>query len=218
MNRICLMVYLALLFAPWLVHAEEPVQYEIQAYFIVCPTNEVATLMTLISPNEMTATKFDPSTLPAGCKLLSSPIIITTAGQTAEIRVSEKPTQFFVKRRDGSYELQQLPAQNEPGITLTATATTGSSDETVNLKAKLKCCSILKREELPGVSLDVGVPTVATREQQFNLELKLDNWIVSFPDGFDHPGSHTADQAVLFLLRVHRVKAFDASGRPILAE
>ena len=212
MNRICLTVCFTLLFAPLSVHAGKKDQIEIDSMFIACPTNDVAAASALTNTNKMTGTKLDPAAMPASWKVLSSPIVTTVLGQTAEIQITEKPSQYFVKQSDGCFQLRQMRAQDGAGFTLIATVTNGSTDESVKLKAKVKYSTILKREELPDVSLDVGVPTILTRENQFDIQLKLGAWLVSNLSDFTHPGTNITDRAILMMLRIRRV---DATGLPI---
>jgi hypothetical protein len=218
MNRIRRMVCLTLVFTPLLVHAGEPIQYEIEAHFVACPTNKTSGPLPNLDPTVPLATTYglDPSALPASWKVLSSPIIITMAGQTAEIRVSEKPSQYFVKQSNGSFQLRQMDAQDEPGLALTVTVTKGHIDQTVKLESKIVFGSILKREELPGVSLDVGKPTVVTNTRQFTCEIPLGAWAIRSLSGYVSPDPNNSDRAIFVLMRVRRVKSIDASGRPIV--
>jgi len=219
MNRICLMAYLTLLFDPLLVHAEEPVQYQIDARFIACPTNDAAGFPTptAIDTNEtFWVTTLDTAALPTNWNILSTPTIITMSGQEAVIRVSEKPTQYFVKQSDGSFQLRQMDPQHEPGLGLTVTVTSEDSNGFVIFKAKIEFSAIRKRVEIPGVALDVGPPIVSSHTQQFTYALKLGVWMASSLSGYVSPDPNNSDRAILVLMRVRRVKAFDASGRPIM--
>jgi hypothetical protein len=204
-HRISVMIYLSLIAGPLLAHAEEPVQYEIEAFLVACPTNAVVT-----TPNS-----FDPLTLPANWTVLSSPIVVTLARQEADIQISEKPCQYFVKQSDGSFQLLQMSHEDEPGFTLAVTVTPLNRAGIVNLKVKFKFSSIVKREELPGVSLDVGKPTIVSSKQEFGSELKLGSWVINNLPGFIYPGSDNSGRAMLLFLRAQRVKGVDASGRPI---
>jgi|ERR1017187_6491306 hypothetical protein len=212
MNRICLMVCLTLLFSPLVVHAEEPVQYQIDARFVACPTNEAAETST----PTFWLSNVDPAALPTNWDVLSTPTIIIMSGQEAVIRVSEKPTQYFVKQSDGSFQLHQMDPQHEPGLGLTVTVTSEDNNGIVTIKAKIEFSSIQKRVEIPGVALDVGPPVVTSHIQQFNSALKLGAWMVSSLSGYVSPDPNNSNRAILVLMRVRRVKAFDASGRPIV--
>ena len=156
--------------------------------------------------DKMEGSKFDPAALPASWDILSTPTIITMEGQEAVIRVSEKPTQFFVKQSDGSFQLQQMDAQHEPGLGLTITASEYTNG-IVNLKAKLELRSIQKRLEIPGVALDVGTPIVNSHTQQFNCIVKLGAWVASSLSGYVSHDPNNSDRAVLVLMRVHRVNS-----------
>lgn len=211
MNRNCLMACLILTFAPRVAHAEDPVQYQIDAKFIACPTNDVAELLPAQSfaitiMDKLEGSKFDPEALPASWSILSTPTIISKAGQEAVIRVSQKPIQFFTKRSDGSFQLQQLDAEREPGLGLTVTVSEYTNG-IVKLQTKVELRSIRKRLEIPGVTLDVGTPIVNSRTQQFNTMLKLGAWVVSSLPGDVPSDPSNSDRAVLILIRVHRLSS-----------
>src|SRR5437868_430348 len=120
--KIHLIFCLILSVRPVLVQADEAVQYEIDAKFIGCPTNEASTV-----------TMSDPAVLPASWTVLSAPRVTTVAGATAEIRILKEPPQYFEKQSDGSFRLRQMGQQYETGITLKVTTTTGSSNENVKV-------------------------------------------------------------------------------------
>ena len=207
MKRIYLIFCLILSVGPVVVHADEAVQYEIDAKFIGCPTNEASTV-TMPS---------DPAVLPASWTVLSAPRVTTIAGATAEIRILKEPPQYFEKQSDGSFRLRQMGQQYETGITLKITTTTGSSNENVKVDHQVTFCSILQREPLPGVSLDVGLPTMSISKHQFSFERKLDAWSFEHLEGY--PGYNNNDQKMLLMLRIRRVnprgQPIDASGRLI---
>jgi hypothetical protein len=211
MNRVHLMVCFALVFAPLLVHAEQAVQYEIDTKFVACPSNEISTVFAAPTP-------LDPSALPASWTVLSAPRVTTVAGATATFAVLKNPPQYFEKQSSGSFRLRQMGHQYEIGVTLKVTTTPGSSNENVKVDYQVTFCSILRREPLPGVSLDVGLPTMDILKSHCSFEMKLDGWSFSGLDGV-YPGYSNADQKMLLMLRVRRVNAkgqpTDASGRPL---
>jgi hypothetical protein len=203
---------LTLVFGPLLAYAGKPDEIEIDSRFIACPTNDVVVASTLIKTNRMTGINLDPSVLPATWKVLSSPMVTTVLGQPAIVSITEKPSQYFVKQSDGSFQLRQMSADDGAGIKWTVAVTSGSTDESVKLKAKVEFKTILKREELPDVSLDVGKPTIVSAEQRFDSKLKFGAWLISELSGVAYPGYSSADQKMLLMLRIRRV---DASGMPI---
>src|ERR1041385_8205364 len=183
MNRICLTVCLILLFTPLLAHAEEPVQYEIEAKFIAYPTNDMAAgtsaiktlLLNLNKFNLMTVYNLNLGALPANWSVLSAPRVTTVAGKKAQICILKDPPQYFERQSDGSFQLRQMGDKYSLGITLTVTTTAGTTDQIVKLDAQVKYNSIQQREQLPGVSLDVGKPTIRTLERRFDLETVFGN-------------------------------------------
>jgi hypothetical protein len=212
MNRIQLTVCFTLLLVPLSGLAEEHEQAEVEARFITGPTNGVAAALSLIDSNKMTGTKLDLSALPASWKVISSPMLITLLGQPAEIYITEQPSQYFVKQSDGCFQLHQMRAEDGEGLTLNITSTRGPTKDSLELKVKVKYRCILKREELPDVSLDVGAPIFHTREYKFDIALDPGTWWVNNLSDFTNPGTNITDQAMLMMLRVRRV---DASGLPI---
>jgi hypothetical protein len=212
MNRIQLIVCFTLLFVPLSVRGGENKQVEIEARFIAGPTNGVAAALALINSNKMTGIKLDPSALPASWKVISSPMLTTLLGQPAEIRITDVSPQYFVKQGDGCFQLHQMRAEDGEGLTLNVTPTSGPTKDSVELKTKVKYRCILKREELPDVSLDVGTPIFHTQEYKFDIAVDPGAWFVSNLSDFTGTGIYATDQAILIMLRVRRL---DAMGLPI---
>jgi hypothetical protein len=65
---------------------------------------------------------------------------------------------------------------------------------------------------LPDVSLDVGMPTILTREHKFDAEVGLGSWLISNLSDFTNPSTNITDRAMLMFLRIRRI---DATGLPI---
>jgi len=225
-NRVYLMACLALLANPLLVHAKEAIQYEIDAKFVAYPTNDTVAAMgaidtTLVSSNEFSPKNLGPNlgTPPATWSVLSAPRVTTVAGVQAQIRVVEEPPQYFEKQADGSFQLRQMSDKDSLGITLTVTTMPGTIDETVKLEAQVKYRSIMQREQLPGVSLDVGKPTIRILTHKFTMEVAVGDWILSNLSGFVYPGHENGDQEMLLLVRIRRVnergQPIDAAGRVV---
>jgi len=213
-QKVSLTISLLMLLNTKSLHAAKPADIEIQSYFVSCPTSELATASTL-----MTANKLDLTALPATWKILSSPVLITALGQPAEILVTEKPSQYFAKQSDGCYQLRQMRPQDGAGVTLSIKTASGSNEQVVKLDAKVEFSSIVKREELPDVSLDVGMPIIAKKTRQLALETGFGSWVLSNLSGSPFPGPQNTDQTALLLLRVRRVDStgvpIDAHGQPL---
>ena len=233
LRKVSLAISLFMLLNTNLLHAAKPADIEMESLFISCPTNDLATVCTLIfgSKPDFAAlpagTKLascltnilDLAALPAGWKLLSSPTVVTLLGQPAEIRITENPSQYFVKQSDGCFQLRQMRPEDGAGATLTIKTAAGNHEELVKLDTKVEFSSVLKREELPDVSLDVGMPIIVKNKRQFTMETSYGSWILSDLSGSPFPGPHNTDSTVLLLMRIRRVDPtgvpIDAHGNPL---
>ena len=232
-RKISLAISLFMLLNTNLLHAAKSADIEIESRFVSCPTNDLAAACSLIYGNKLDLAALPPGTrllssstlildlaaLPAGWKLLSSPTVITLLGQAAQIRITENPSQYFVKQSDGCFQLRQMRPEDGAGATLTINTAAGSHEELVKLDAKVEFSSILKREELPDVSLDVGMPIIVKNKRQFTMETSFGSWILSDLSGSPFPGPHNTDTTVLLLMRIRRVDStgvpIDAHGNPL---
>ena len=232
-RKISLAILLFMVMNTNLLRAAKRTDVEIVSHFISCPTNDLATACTFIygskfdlaampegskllnSPTLM----LDLATLPTGWKLLSSPTVVTSLGQPAEIRITENPSQYFVKQSDGCFQLRQMRPEDGAGATLTINTAAGSREESVKLDAKVQFSSILKREELPDVALEVGKPVIVKNTRQFTMETSFGWWILSDLSDSPFPGSHNTNSTVLLLMRIRRVDStgvpIDARGNPL---
>ena len=111
-----------------------------------------------------------------GVNVLAAPKIITGAGNEAIIRV-QSDLQYFECQTNGSFALKTIPDEESPGVHLAATMNP-AADSKVDLDIDFRFNILVKRKSIPGVSLDVGLPLMKTREIKTKIGLCLNQWIL----------------------------------------
>jgi hypothetical protein len=110
---------------------------------------------------------------PAAAKVevVASPRIAILPGNPFEISMgSQQPVQYFVRRDDGLFELQNL--EEPTGLSLAGGIERLDSGRLLLKGLEITLRSIESREPIPGVALDVGRPTVKERRVQTSLSIQ----------------------------------------------
>jgi hypothetical protein len=139
----------------------------------------------------------------SGIELLAAPRISVKANQSASMR-SASTVQYFEQQDDDCFVLRALPPDASPGIFLDVKPEAGPTDqkgaETVDLDLTLRISTLGERAALPGVSLDVGRPTLHSRETSSAYRYRLDRWNVISSHITQEPKKET----LVLLIRVTR--------------
>lgn len=83
---------------------------------------------------------------------------------------------YFERREDGLFELKSLPEDQYPGIRLSATMRP-ARDGAVKLDLDLRVSTVLERESIPGVELDVGRPILQMQQVQTQVIVEPGEWV-----------------------------------------
>ena len=113
---------------------------------------------------------------------IARPSLVTPAGKESKIEIVQ-PVQSFTRRDDGPFELQ---AHGKAGVTIECKVAESKESGRVTLDWKCTNKRVTGRKEIPGVSLPIGEPTVATETTQQRANVKLGDWSGIFqviPDG-----------------------------------
>jgi len=104
-------------------------------------------------------------------ELFAQPRLMVALGESFEIEIgSQQPIEYFEKRSDGLFELKTIHEQT--GLALTATVEAGEAGRLAVRNLTITLRSIEKRKPIEGVSLDVGEPTIKTREYKISIAVK----------------------------------------------
>lgn len=113
---------------------------------------------------------------------IARPSLIALAGEEGKIDIV-RPVQSFARRDDGTFELQ---THGNAGLTFVCKITAARDAGRVMLDWKFTNKQVTGRKEIPGVSLPIGEPIVATETVQQKANVKLGDWSGIFqgmPDG-----------------------------------
>jgi hypothetical protein len=112
----------------------------------------------------------------AAVEVLSSPRLLTRAGERAVIRTGSR-LEYFTKEDGGSFRLHVTEPESAPGVEFGCTVEPGGGGS-LTLDYDLKLVVMEGRETLPGVSLDVGKPILRARKVATRIRLKPGQWSV----------------------------------------
>lgn len=109
---------------------------------------------------------------------VSSPAIILPLGERAEIRMGQDEAQYFERDEDGAYALRTV--DEFVGYTFDCTLTRSTVMEGA-LSMQISCTlrETSDREPVPGLSLDVGKPTIRETKFETTIQLKPNDWLGS---------------------------------------
>lgn len=136
-------------------------------------------------------------------KMLSAPRVTTRIDQGVVIRSGwTRELQYF--EADGDcFRLKTVDPSNDPGVRLDATLKNpGELDDgtkTIEMDFGLRVTVFGPRTRIPGVSLDVGAPTVHTAETQSSMQLSLGKWDVLMLSSARVHGESKSDSVLLFI-------------------
>ena len=115
----------------------------------------------------------------SGVEVLSAPQIVIPAGTKGTVR-SGSAVQYLERRDAECYTVHTLPREASPGIVLTLEANPAPAaddgGETATLDFTLRVSTISRREPVPGLDLDLGRPTINTKEVDSRLNARLGHW------------------------------------------
>ena len=105
-------------------------------------------------------------------KTVARPSLILPAERKGTIE-SVQLTQSFAPRTDGTYDLK---THGRAGVTLECTVTPQTEPDWVQLEWMSTNKRVAGRKEVPGVSLPIGEPIIATDNIQQKVKVKLETW------------------------------------------
>lgn len=109
---------------------------------------------------------------------VSSPAIILPLGERAEIRMGQEEAQYFEREVDGVYALRTV--DEFVGYTFDCTLTRSAVMEgALSMKISSTLRETGDREPVPGLTLDVGKPTIRETKFETNIQLKPNDWLGS---------------------------------------
>ncbi len=109
---------------------------------------------------------------------VSSPAILLPLGESAEIHIGEQGAQYFEREEDGVYALRTV--DGFVGYTFECTLSRSAAMEgTLSMEISSTLRETGDREPVPGLSLDVGKPTIRETKFETNIELKPNDWLGS---------------------------------------
>jgi len=137
----------------------------------------------------------------ANVDLIIEPRLRVIAREKAVI-MTRSQLQYFEATGDGLYALRISEHENAPGVELGCTVTPEKEDRVV-LDIDLKLVLMERREEIPGVKLDVGRPVLLTRAISSRLLIAQDRWALVSAQQVES-ASEDGGHLLLCLLRVRR--------------
>lgn len=148
----------------------------------------------------------------SGINLLTAPRVVVQARGRVQSRMA-RSVQYLEPSDNGCLEVRSLPADASPGFFLDAVPRPGppgeNGAETVDLKLKLRLSTLGERAVIPGVDLDVGRPTLHSKEIESVYHYRLGKWnLIS-----SYLSLEPEKQLLVVLLRVSRQKNDPASWR-----
>ncbi|RPI79654.1 MAG: hypothetical protein EHM45_02005 [Desulfobacteraceae bacterium] len=114
--------------------------------------------------------------------VFSIPPVIALPAQDITIEAISSPVQYFIKRADGVYLLQEAPQEKRPGVKLFVKLELSDELKKIRLHLKLRYCRLIARTPLEGVSLDVGLPKFQMYESEdAAYKVPIGQWVVFQP-------------------------------------
>ena len=187
-------------------------QYEVEAKVISVPAGALGTNTLTLTADSMTVSTSGVwnvggnattsgegllkklESLP-GVDLLSSPRVVTLAGQEAKIEIGRQiaymvpvtNTLYRVRQHrfsddqveaisNGLYRMQALDDEQSPGISIAVTVKpAGTSDAKVDVKFRYNL--LVEMTPLPGTKIKMGAPVIQSRKIDATIVTKLGNWV-----------------------------------------
>jgi hypothetical protein len=141
----------------------------------------------------------------SGIELLTAPRMVVPAGERAQLR-SGAAVQYLEQRDDDCFTLETLSPEASPGVYLEVKPVAGPRQddlETVDLDYMLRVSTIAGREVIPGVGLDVGRPTIQTKEVSSRHRCTVGRWSLLTTHISRDPNEPETDKLIV-LIRVSR--------------
>jgi len=112
----------------------------------------------------------------AAARLVSRPSLVSLSGERATISVGQEGAQYFTRRADGLFELEECGTQT--GFSLGVTVQPVDEDpERVQLDIHIDFAQVAEREPIEGVMLNVGRPTISQYVVDAKLQVRLGDWL-----------------------------------------
>lgn len=172
--------------------------YQVETKIMSAPTTQVRIAAEMRKSPVDAAGLLNRLTKEKGVDLLSAPRITVRAHSPAQVRVVGTVS-YFAARPDGLYELKTC----EPGITLDCVVAPKGAGE-VELESALVQLTIQGRKPVPGVTADVGEPTLQRREIKTRVTTKLGSWVLL--GGTEMTNADDSRSSLLVFTRVTEVK------------
>lgn len=99
-------------------------------------------------------------------------------GQAATIRCAA-PTQYFAPQPDGSFRVREIAADSPdvPRYLLSLVAESPSAHSPIlNVTCRAEVASVLAREKIPGVDLEVGRPKLGLHQEELHITTRRGEW------------------------------------------
>ena len=132
-------------------------------------------------------------------ELTANPKIRTFAGNKSTLSIGQDGIGYFEPTGTGDPPLFVYKTIDQPvGLELEVLVSETSRQGSVYVELNYSSSAVIGREELPGVSLNVGMPQISTYAFQTRVRTELNNWM-----GLG--GSEGGQAALLTLLKVSEV-------------
>lgn len=114
--------------------------------------------------------------------VFSIPPVTALLAQDITIEAVSSPVQYFIKRADSVYLLQEAPQEKRPGVKLFVKVEASDELKKITLHLKLRYCRLIERVSIAGVSLDVGLPKFQMYESEDAVyTMPIAQWVVFQP-------------------------------------
>lgn len=138
-------------------------------------------------------------------ELLGAPRLVVLAGQEAQVRTATAP-QYLVRRDDGLFSVETCGPDESPQVRLELSVLPlPSQEDMVDVDLTLSVAVMIGREEIPGVSLDVGRPILKVREAQSRVRVALGTMNLVSSQLVEPPDGGGEGELLVVLLRVRRL-------------
>ncbi len=132
-------------------------------------------------------------------RVIANPVIVLLAGQKSTVFIGQDTVGYFEPTGTGDPPLFVYKTIDQPvGLELEVLVSETSEQGSVYVELNYSSSAVIGREELPGVSLNVGMPQISVYAFQTRVRTELNNWI-----GLG--GQETRQGALLTLLKVSEV-------------
>jgi len=106
--------------------------------------------------------------------------------------------QYFTRKKDGSFALNQIPWDESAGFWVDCTAAISETPNLLILEYSMIIRVINARESLPGVDMDIGKPRFAEYHSEDRLEVPAGEWVLL--DALEITEAKTGQSDILMIM------------------